>query len=449
MVNFLLKTVVAWHMSSEFSIYVCAGMSFSHFENALLCFRSKKDWSIAVQAAVEERNVVTAPRMLQMRNCVILPNCGDVPQTTAYVSVISFSALEVVLMRDLGAIRPPTGPEQFEMCKEFYEPRYSLTKEAREYNRLSGEIFDDFSETTVIDMSKLVTGNGHAFFIFFEKYYLPKLDACGRPAADQFEPEMIDLGDRIVAESAGGSAAGSAAGSAGGSAGGSAAGSYAGALGRSEYLVHAGGDPLGYLTEHVTEGALPPLTVFEHALLSSDAIRNYFLKKQTVQDGADVIMRHDIAKSLDVCREDANYRRTSAERVYRPVFFKWPGHDCDIVFTDYVFTSIEKKLMYILGANRRLTEEEQAQALSMGVIDDAPVRGFFLNKLFPGGAFVFFYEKIYSPALQAQGLRLPEHIRTHIQQLCQQMKTSEALENAPQTLQRNELDPSIQRFDWY
>lgn len=423
-------------MSSEFSIYVCAGMSFSHFENALLCFRSLKDWSIAVQAAVQERKTVTAPRMLQMRNCVILPNCGDVPQTTAYVSVISFSALAVVLMRDLGAIRPPTGPEKFHMCKEFHDPLYSLTQEAREYNRLLGDIFDDFSETTVIDMSELVRDNGHAFFIFSTTYYLPALDACKRRAADEFVKDMEDLGDRIVAESAAGSA------------GGSAAGSYAGALGRSEYLVHAGGDPLGYLTEHVTEGALPPLTVFEHALLSSDAIRNYFLKKQTVQDGADVIMRHDIAKSLDVCREDANYRRTSAERVYRPVFFKWQGHDCDIVLIDYVFTTIEKKLMYILGANRKLTEEEQAQALSMGA-EPVPVRGFFLNKLFPGGAFVFFYEKIYSPALQAQGRRLPEHIRTHMQQLCQQMKTSEELENAPQTLQRNELVHSIQRFDWY
>jgi hypothetical protein len=84
-----------------------------------------------------------------------------------------------------------------------------------------------------------------------------------------------------------------------------------------------------------------------------------------------------------------------------------------------------------------------------GVIDDVPVMGFYLNKLFPGGAFVFFYEKIYSPGLQAQGLRLPEDIRIHMQQLCQQMRTPEALENASQTLQRNELVPSIQRFDYY
>jgi hypothetical protein len=263
-----------------------------------------------------------------------------------------------------------TGREKFQIFKEFHEPQYSLTAEALRYNLLRGQIFDDFSETQVIDMSELVSDNGHAFFIFSEKYYLPALDACGRRAADEFVNDMIKLGSRIAAASAGGSA-GAAAGSAGsaGAAAGSAAGSYAGsyacALGRSEYLVDAGGDPLGYLTEHFTEGALPRLTLFEHALLSSKAIRHYFLKKLRVQDGADVIMRHDIAKSLDLCRKDANYRLTRAERVCRPVFFQWRGRDCPIVFTDYVFTSIEKKLMYILGANRRLTEEEQAHALSM------------------------------------------------------------------------------------
>jgi hypothetical protein len=103
----------------------------------------------------------------------------------------------------LEAIRDPTQQEKNFMQQEYSGHLYDLNEKAQEFTRTNISVFNNFSTTKILDMTKLgkKIDGGRAQFIFYKQYYLAALNICGRLETEDLHTEMMDLEKNLRDES--------------------------------------------------------------------------------------------------------------------------------------------------------------------------------------------------------------------------------------------------------
>ena len=190
---------------------------FSHLEKALILLRPRDQWGEEVANAVKDR-YAWAVRNFETGNAHKL-QLYEIPlqnfvfslnkmhkyrfDTTAFVKQFSLSKLEYTMLLKLEAIRDPTRQEKNFMQQEYSGQLYDLNDQAQEFTRTNISVFNNFSTTKILDMTKLgkKLDEGRAQFIFYKQYYLAALNICGRSETEDLHTEMMDLEKHLRAES--------------------------------------------------------------------------------------------------------------------------------------------------------------------------------------------------------------------------------------------------------
>jgi hypothetical protein len=215
-------------------------MSFTHLEQALVLLKTYDNWSAGVAsmvrqrfeipveliqeaAARDEEQMRTLVPEVELENYVFLAEYDmslnahylkdafltseNVNGETAFVNFFRLTQLEYVMLRELNVIRDVQDTTEQETLKnEFDNANLLRTEKARWFHGSYANVFENFSETTVVDMMQLARcAKTHqqlqeggqvdcsAFYIFYKQYYLPALNLCGRNESKQLNLAMKGL----------------------------------------------------------------------------------------------------------------------------------------------------------------------------------------------------------------------------------------------------------------
>ena len=190
---------------------------FSHLEKALILLRPRDQWGEEVANAVKDRYAWAVRNFetghahklqlyeIPLQNFVFSLNKMHLYSfdTTAFVKQFYLSNLEYTMLLKLEAIRDPTEEEKNFMQQEYSGLLYDLNEKAQEFRHNNKTVFNDFSTTKILDMTKLgkERDEGRAQFIFYKQYYLAALSICGRSETKDLHTEMMALENNLRAES--------------------------------------------------------------------------------------------------------------------------------------------------------------------------------------------------------------------------------------------------------